>query len=658
MKHLILGTAGHVDHGKTALVKALTGFDCDTHKEEKQRGITINLGFTSLNLPDGETVGIIDVPGHKDFINTMVGGACGIDMVMLVIAADSGIMPQTVEHLQIINALGISKGIVALTKSDLVDEEWLELASMEIREFLAGTQINNAPIIPVSAVTGQGTETLIAAIQQLVGEVEEKEEKGQFRMYIDRIFSVKGFGSVVTGSVLGGSLKLNQEVYLQPGNHNTLRVRSIERHGNAVEQVVGGDRAAINLMGLERSDFIRGMLITDRILPETIMLDAVVSLFDAQVKLPLWSHLTFHAGTFECPARMHALSKDSLAANEEVIVQIHLTKPAVLLNKDKFILRNSSGDKTLGGGFVLDAFPLHHRKRTEILLTNLKSLADTIRKGDNICDLVRVQLKKEFRPFLLAEVAERLHMKPEELQGEMDCHTDKVHVFSSPEYVFLVDKNFLHSYKDTIQHILEEHHKQYPIFADGLEMQELAGKLNLAKSKQDKAFVPLLLKEMELESLLERKGNTWIIKGHKEQINDALAAHLQWLEKTILDYDVQKPVLADLEEKALARKMQKYEFRMLMSYLVKTKKIQYFQSDFMHVNIVNKYRPVLLELLDGKDEGIDINIFKDAINASKRLCAMLVGVYEAEKIITTTGTGIETRIFITENGKKSLVPGP
>lgn len=654
MKHLILGTAGHVDHGKTALVKMLTGFDCDTHKEEKQRGITINLGFTSLNLPDGETVGIIDVPGHKDFINTMVGGACGIDLVMLVIAADSGIMPQTVEHLQIIQALGITRGIVALTKADLVDEEWLELATLEIQEFLSGTPLKNAPVIPVSAVTGQGRDALIDAISRISAEVEEKTEKGRFRMYIDRIFSVRGFGNVVTGSVLGGSLRLNQEVYLQPGHHDVLRVRALERHGKPVDVVVGGDRAAVNLMGLERSDFTRGLLITDRPLPETLMIDAVVRLFEAQNQLPLWSHVSFHSGTFECPARMHALSKDHLDAGEEVIVQIHLSKPAVLLNRDKFVLRNSSGDRTIGGGFVLDASPLHHRKRTSALLANLQQLAETVKKGDSLCDRVRVELKKEFRPFLLDEVAGRLHMQTGELMEELNCQAGMIPVLSSPEQVFLIDKNFLHTYMENVRVILAEHHRLYPVFSDGLDLQELAGKLNLAKTKQDKAFVNLLLNEAVQEGLLERKGSTWILAGHKASLGGALGEHLQWLEQAILDYDVQKPVITDLEEKALGRKMSKHEFRMLMSYLVKTKRIQYFQSDFMHVEVVSRYRPVLLKLLDGKAEGIEINTFKDAISASKRLCAMLVGAYEAEKIVTTTGTGVDMRIFITDQGKKIL----
>ncbi len=654
MRHLILGTAGHVDHGKTALIKLLTGFDCDTHKEEKQRGITINLGFTSLTLPNGEMLGIIDVPGHKDFISTMVGGASGMDLVLLVIAADSGIMPQTREHLHIIQALGIKKGVVALTRADLVDEEWLELATLEIQEFLHGSVLSDAPVVPVSAVTGRGKEDLLATLQSLVETVDEKEPRGRFRMYIDRIFSVKGFGSVVTGSVLGGHLRVNQEVQLQPGDHAVLRVRSLERHGKPVDEVVGGDRAAINLIGLERSDFQRGMLITDQRLPETTRVDALVRLFDTGTNLSLWSHLSLHAATFECPVRMHLLDCVGLRAPDEAIVQLHLPKPVVLLARDRFILRNSSGDRTLGGGFILDASPLHHRKRTETLRGNLTALAETMRKGDNIQDLIKAELRKECRPFRLDEVADRLHLNAAELLTEVEAHAGHLPLFRAEEGMFMMDPHFHQQYCERILAILADHHRQYPVFADGLDLQELAGKLDLAKSKQEKAFATLLLNGMVAESKLEKKGTTWILHGHRARIDEVMAGHLQWLEKAIRAYDVQKPVISELEEEARDRKLSKHEFRMLMSYLVKTKKIQYYQQDFMHIDIVNKYRAILLKLLADKPEGIAINTFKDAIQASKRLCAMLAGVYEAEKSIRSTGTGVETMLFITDEGKKIM----
>ncbi|MCD4697331.1 MAG: selenocysteine-specific translation elongation factor, partial [Bacteroidales bacterium] len=263
MKHLILGTAGHVDHGKTALIKAITNIDCDTHKEEKERGITINLGFTHYNLPSGESIGIVDVPGHKDFIKTMVAGAYGIDVVLLVVAADSGIMPQTEEHLRIIEMLGIEQGIVALTKADLVDEETLELAELEISEFLEGTKFENAPIIPVSSVTGKGIPELLETIGKILPEIKEKEKSDRFRMYIDRIFNVKGVGFVVTGSVLEGEISTGKDLYLLPGKSKKIKIRNLERHGEIVEKVFSGDRAAINLSGMKFENYSRGMVLSN-----------------------------------------------------------------------------------------------------------------------------------------------------------------------------------------------------------------------------------------------------------------------------------------------------------------------------------------------------------------------------------------------------------
>jgi len=408
MNHLIIGTAGHVDHGKTSLIKVLTNIDCDTHREEKERGITINLGFSHIELPHGDSLGIVDVPGHKDFINTMVGGACGIDMVLLVIAADKGIMPQTIEHINIITALGIRKGVVALTKIDLVDEELAEIASFEISNYLEQSTLKGAPVVGFSSVTGEGKEELINAIATVASQLEPRKVGSLFRMYIDRIFTVKGFGSVVTGSVLGGKIEVGKDLYLLPGNFPKLRVRSLERHGSQVESVVAGDRAAINLIGIKNEDFIRGMMIADKQLSETLMVDAAISSFDTDNPFPVWSNITFISGTFESQARMHLLSNIGEHNNLLALVQIHLNKPAILLVKDKFIIRNTSCTLTLGGGYVIDASPLHHRKITPKLIDYLTGLNNNILGDYGVIQLVIMELKKEPRPFSPDEIAQRL----------------------------------------------------------------------------------------------------------------------------------------------------------------------------------------------------------------------------------------------------------
>jgi selenocysteine-specific elongation factor len=288
VKHLILGTAGHVDHGKTALVKALTGIDCDTHKEEKRRGITINLGFAHLTLASGDTVGIVDVPGHRDFVHTMVAGACGIDCVLMVIAADSGVMPQTREHLAICDILGIRAGIIAVTRVDLVDETALAGVREEISRFKKGTFLENSPVVDVSPVTGRGIETCKAVIAETLMHVPDRRTGTVFRMFIDRIFSVSGFGTVVTGSVKSGKVSIGQTAYLLPP-HKELRVRRIERYGAEVAEVTAGDRASLNLVGLSKEEFERGMLVSDRPLATTTLLDVRLHLFDHTKPLGRWS---------------------------------------------------------------------------------------------------------------------------------------------------------------------------------------------------------------------------------------------------------------------------------------------------------------------------------------------------------------------------------
>ncbi|HNW97479.1 MAG TPA: selenocysteine-specific translation elongation factor [Bacteroidales bacterium] len=654
MKHLIMGTAGHVDHGKTSLIKALTNIDCDTHKEEKRRGITINLGFSYLNLPKGESIGIIDVPGHKDFINTMVGGACGIDFVLLVIAADSGIMPQTIEHLNIINALGIKKGIVALTKIDLVDEELAEIAKYEIMEFLEKTSLKNASIVGVSSVTGQGKDELISAIEKIIADVEEKDKGDLFRLYIDRIFNVKGFGNVVTGSVLNGSVEVGSDVFLLPGNYPKLRVRSIERHGNAVERVVAGDRAAINLIGLKKEDFIRGMIISNKSLKETMMVDACISLFDAEAELSTWSNITFHTGTFECQARMHMLDKDSIKQNEEAIVQIHFTKPTILVNKDKFIIRNSSEDKTLGGGYIIDVSPLHHKKRTPTLIESLSHLSTNILDEHSINNVINIELKKEFRPFAPEEIAERLHMITEQVIFEIQNKPFSFKVYNSNESLILIDSNYNNAFKEKIIKALKEYHKENPIFPDGLEPNEIIGKLGLSKIKLGKTFLELLLSEMEKEGSIEKNKNTWIIKGHQALLDNKVKEEINWLENEILKYELQKPVMSEIEEKSVIQKISKHDLKMYLSYLIREGKIYFYNNEIIHSSFVNKFRTLLLKELVNKENGIEVNEFKTKMNATKRFCLLLVDIFEAEKIISKKGLEINTIINITKAGEKKL----
>ena len=310
MKHFVLGTAGHVDHGKTALIKALTGIDTDRLKEEKERGITIELGFASLTLPSGQTLGIVDVPGHEKFIKNMVSGAAGIDLVMMVIAADEGIMPQTKEHLNICSVLGISKGIIALTKIDLVEKDWLKLVQSEIIEFLQGTFLESAPIVPVSAIKQEGLTDLTQALETATSHINEKTDDGIFRLPVDRVFTMKGFGTVVTGTLISDHIKTGDDIQILPQNITT-RIRGIQVHNQTVEEARSGQRTAINLQGIEKSAIERGDVL---VRPQTVWpsqrLDVLVEFLASNPKnLKNRALVRLHTGTSEIIARIILLQK-------------------------------------------------------------------------------------------------------------------------------------------------------------------------------------------------------------------------------------------------------------------------------------------------------------------------------------------------------------
>lgn len=653
MKHQIMGTAGHVDHGKTSLVKALTNIDCDTHKEEKARGITINLGFSYLDLPNGDSIGIVDVPGHKDFINTMVGGACGIDFVLLVIAADSGIMPQTIEHINIISALGITRGVVALTKIDLVDEELAEMARDEIADYLSNTSLKGAPIIGFSAVTGAGKDELVAAIQNVSSTVPAKETADLFRMYIDRIFTVKGFGSVVTGSVLSGSIAKEQEVFLLPGDNPKLRVRSIERHAKPVDTAIVGDRAAINLIGLKAEDFSKGMIISSKQLPQTTMVDATIALFDNVDALSLWSNVNLISGTYESQARVHLITTDTLLPGEEAIVQIHLNKPAILLPKDRLIIRNSSADITLGGGYIIDPSPLHHRKRTPKLIEYLEGLSKSLMGKGSVSELVSIELRKEFCPFTPDEIADRLHIDIDELRTIITKEIDDFIVFTSADTDILIHTEHSKTFEKKVVITLSDFHEKNPILPTGMDANELFGKLGLARCKVGKAYVEQLLESMVQQKQLDKLGFSYIIRGYRPKINQQTQREIDWLENEILSYDMEKPVLSEIEERAGENKIHKSKLKLYLSYLAGEGRIQFYQSDFLHSRDINRVKPTLLNRLVSAGNGMNIPEFKELVGGTKRFRALLTDILVAQKLISLKKEGdTETRILITPNGRK------
>ena len=375
MKHLILGTAGHIDHGKSALVKALTGIDTDRLKEEKARGITIELGFAHLELAGKIRFGIVDVPGHEKFVRAMVAGAGGMDLVMLVIAADEGIMPQTREHLDILRLLGITRGLTVLTKRDLVEWEWLDLVIAEAREFTAGTFLEDAPVVAVSSRNGEGLEELKTELERLANDVSQKRREGHFRLPVDRVFNMPGFGAIVTGTLLSGEVRVGDEFELFPFGREG-RVRSIQSHGTKLEQGVAGQRLAVNLQGIDLDQVRRGDVLAPRgMFRSTRTVDVRLDhLASATSNLKQRSTFRFHAATSEQSAQVILLDREILKPGESAFAQLRFKEPILLLSGDRYLLRRSSPAATVGGGIVLDPFPLRRRPRCREAPRLLESL--------------------------------------------------------------------------------------------------------------------------------------------------------------------------------------------------------------------------------------------------------------------------------------------
>jgi selenocysteine-specific elongation factor len=374
-KRVVLGTAGHIDHGKSSLVRALTGTDPDRLKEEKERGITIELGFAHLPLPSGVDLSIVDVPGHERFVRNMVAGASGIDLVMLVVAADEGVMPQTREHLEICSLLRVKGGLVALTKADLVDADFLELAKEDVAEGLAGSFLEGAAIVPVSSTAGTGLQELVRHLDELAGAVPQRGTKGLFRLPVDRVFTMRGFGTVVTGTVISGTVRKDEEVEVLPRGPRG-KVRGIQVHGKTVDRAAAGQRTALNLSGLDVEDLERGDTVTHvASLQPTHMLDARLELLPSAPRpLAARERLRLHVGTQEVPVVVALLDRSELYPGEWSYVQLRSPTRVVTCPGDRFVLRQFSPAVTIGGGAILDHRPRRHKGRREDVLRRLSDL--------------------------------------------------------------------------------------------------------------------------------------------------------------------------------------------------------------------------------------------------------------------------------------------
>lgn len=365
---VVMGTAGHIDHGKTSLVLALTGVDCDRLVEEKRRGITIELGFAYLDLPDGSRLGVVDVPGHERFVKNMVAGAQGIDFVLLTVAADEGVMPQTREHVEVCTLLGVPQGLVALTKADMVDEELLELAAEDVREELVGTFLDGAPIIPVSSRTGEGVEEVRAAVLETASDVAEVKRTDLARLPVDRVFTLRGHGTVVTGALIGGELRLGEDVEVSPGGLAS-KVRGIQSHGDSLEKIEAGRRTALNLQGLEVEDLQRGDVVCrpGTLFPSQVLDLELACLSSSPRPLRHRREIHLHHGSRELLARIHLLDRDQLEPGETGLAQARYANPIPAVRGDRVVLRGFSPLRTVAGGRVLSPLGADERRKADRL---------------------------------------------------------------------------------------------------------------------------------------------------------------------------------------------------------------------------------------------------------------------------------------------------
>ncbi len=470
MRYVILGTAGHIDHGKSSLVKALTGIDPDRLKEEKERGITIDLGFADLNYPDGLTVGIVDVPGHERLVKNMLAGAGGIDLVLLVIAADEGVMPQSREHLHICNLLKIKSGLIAVTKADLVEEDWLDLVKDEVRTFVKGTFLEEAEIVPVSSKTMFNVDLLKEKIREAALRVEPKQTKGLFRLPIDRVFTLKGFGTVITGTAISGSISVDDAAEILPSNIES-KVRGLHSHGKPIQTAYAGQRVAINLQGIDKDEIKRGdsVVLPEKFIP-TRKIDAKVELLVDSPVLKSKSLIHFHLGTAETIARIILYGKNEVKASEDCYCQFRLRDPVIAMSGDRYIIRRFSPVETIGGGEVLD--PLSSRRSKKESIDDLT----TFEKG-TLAEKIATKVKSSGIYGIKVSLIEGW------IKAEIPSIKDAIKVLKEKGVLLrfedsLVHKSAFDTFRETIKKIADDFHRKNPL-KTGMLKEELRARFNI-----------------------------------------------------------------------------------------------------------------------------------------------------------------------------------
>ena len=533
--NVIIGTAGHIDHGKTTLIKALSGIETDTTQEEKDRGMSINLGFAYFDLPSGKRCGVVDVPGHEKFIKNMLAGVSGINLVLLLVDSREGIMPQTKEHIDILTLLGIENYIIVMTKIDLVEEEYRELVKEDIREFIAGTVLENSPIIEVDSISKKGLDNLLETIDKKTEDIEAKNIEKNARLNIDRSFQVKGFGTVVTGTLTEGVVNVGDELVIYPKGIKT-KVRNIQVHAKDVEKAYAGQRTAINLANIKFDDVKRGdTLATADSLTKTYMLDSEIKLInDERANLELWDRVRVYIGTEEVMARVVPLGTDLLKAGERSFAQLRLEDEIAVKNYDKFIIRTYSPMITIGGGVILDASPKKHSRFNEEILEKLK-----VQLEGNSTELIANYILSH-NNYLVSKdsIVKDLQLPEEEIVESIAQLVETATVYETK--LGYIHKKKYEEVLEKLKKLLVEYHNRFKLKV-GIPKIEVLSKFKLSQ-KETLELLDLFIanNEIRLEGNLVAEKD-FVVNYDKKQL-----AEKERIEKALLEGGFTPPTIKDL----------------------------------------------------------------------------------------------------------------
>ena len=629
MREVVLGTAGHVDHGKTSLVRALTGIETDRLKEEKKRGITIELGFAYLDLPCGHRLGIIDVPGHEKFVKNMVAGASSIDLVAFVIAGDEGIMPQTREHFEICSVLGVDNGLIVITKKDMVDPEWLELVEEDVREYFAGSFLAEAPMLEVSSVTGEGIDELRDAIDRMVSQCMFSEAHGPFRLAVDRVFSMKGFGSVVTGTSLSGRIKVGDEIILFPGELSG-KIRGIQVHGQAVDEVEAGNRTAINIQGLEKEMIHRGdMLASPGCLSPAYMYDADFSyLSSAEKPLKNRSQVRVHLGTAEIMGRIVLLDQEELRPGSSANIQLLLEKKFGVWPGDRFVIRSYSPVATIGGGVILNGSSVKRKRFKEI---NKEDFA-LFHRGDTV-ELILFHLRTSgFQGLTLAELAVKMGIFGNRLKKILNkpVSAGKILVIDS-EKQLMVEETIFAEVIEKVLAILELFHRDNPLKA-GLSKEELRSKLYRGLSQK---FFQSVLANLIKKKEIVQDGAEIRLAGHQVALQADEKEIRRDLENLFKEAGLKPPTIKQVF--AHFPDVPQSLIRQVLNLLIQDGQVAKVSEDLYffvpHLTLLEKKMTAFLQ----KEGDIDAPRFKEMSGLTRKFSIPLLEYFDRIKLTIRVG---------------------